>query len=450
MDINVFKEKLFAQGRAAGFSDMELYSSVNKSTQIRVFKGEVDNFTLSEEGGFSFRGVYNGKLGYAFTEVLDQEAIEMLIRDALENAQVVDDEDEVIIFGGSQSYPEFSAYSEGLANLEAVQLIQLAKDLEAKAYAADPRVKAVNYCMVAAGEGKTQISNTKELNLEQEGNMAYCYVSVVVAEGEDTKTFARFSSQRSLDKFDTAQIAGAAVLEATGLLGADSIDSGTYPVILRWEAATTLLHTFSGIFSAESVQKNLSLLKGKLGERIASELVTIVDDPLHLEGLYSTPFDAEGVATSTKTVVEKGVLKTFLHNLKTAKKDGVQSTGNAVKNSYKGSVSIAPTNMFIQPGAKSFEELVEGIDKGLVVIDLQGAHSGANPVSGDFSLGAFGYLVEGGKIIRPVNQITVAGNFFELLQDITGVGSDMHFGLPGGSQLGSPSLLISKLSVAGK
>jgi PmbA protein len=106
--------------------------------------------------------------------------------------------------------------------------------------------------------------------------------------------------------------------------------------------------------------------------------------------------------------------------------------------------------MFIQPGSKSLADLVAGIDKGLVVIDLQGAHSGANPVSGDFSLGAFGYLVEGGKIIRPVNQITVAGNFFELLQDITGVGSDMHFGLPGGSQLGSPSLLISKLSVAGK
>lgn len=450
MDLNKFKELVFERGRKAGFTDMEIFHQSASDLSVKVYKGEVDSYTLAEAGGYSFRGLYNGQVGYAYTEILDEDALAMLVRDALENALVIDDEDKPYIFAGSDKYPEFRGFDPNLAKVTAQEKIALAKDLEAKAYAQDKRVRAVNYCMVASGEDHVSIANTKGLDLNYAGNGAYCYISVVVTEGEDTKTFGRFASVHDFSNFDCDALAKGAVQEAVGLLGAAPVESGSYPVLLRWEAATILLAAFAGIFSAENVQKNLSLLKGKLGEKIAAEQVSIVDDPLLPRGMYSAPFDAEGVATKTKTVVEQGKLVTFLHNLKTAAKDGTQSTGNAAKGSYKSSVGIAPTNMFIKPGKKSLDEIIAGIDQGIVVVDLQGAHSGTNPVSGDFSLGAFGYLVEQGKIVRPVNQITIAGNFVAMLQDVAEVGSDLNFGLPSGSMIGSPSLLVRNLAVAGK
>jgi len=233
-------------------------------------------------------------------------------------------------------------------------------------------------------------------------------------------------------------------------LGASTVASGEYRILLRRDVARDLLATFASVFSAESVQKGLSLLQGKLGQSIASPLVTLVDDPLLEDGAASAPFDGEGVASRRTQVVEAGQLKTYLHNLKTAKKDGVESTGNASRPSFKSPVGIAPTNLFIQPGQVPYGDLVQALGDGLIIINVQGTHSGANPVSGDFSLGAYGYLVEGGRIVRPVEQITIAGNFFKLLEKVEVVGSDLEFGSPGArGNVGAPSLIIGGLAVAG-
>lgn len=449
MDLNQFKELVFSKGKDAGFTDMEVYYQSANNLAIKVFKGEVDSYTLAESGGYSFRGLYRGNLGYAYTEVLDQESVDILVRDALENAEIIDAEEQPQIFAGSQNYPEYQGVNASLAKVEPQEKIDLAKAIEAAAHALDDRVRAVNYCMLASGDEQVRIMNSKGLDLTHSRNAAYAYVSVVVNEGDDTKTFGNFDTIGDFAKFDPEELARGAVKEAVALLGASPVQSGDYPIILRWEAAATLLGTFAGIFSAENVQKNLSLLKGKLGEVIAAETITIVDDPLLPQGLSSAPFDAEGVASRPKTVVDGGRLTTFLHNLKTAAKDGVESTGNAAKGSYKSSVGVAPSNMFIQPGNISLADMVAGVEKGLIIIDLQGTHSGANPVSGDFSLSAYGYLVEQGKIVRPVNQITIAGNFVTMLKDVEAVGTDLRFSLPSESMFGAPSLLIKGLAVSG-
>jgi len=449
MDLNKFKDLVFGKGKAVGFTDMEIFHQSSSDLSIKVFKGEVDSYTLAESGGYSFRGLYNGNMGYSYTETLDEASVDMLVRDAMENAEVIDDEDKPIIYSGSDQYPDYDGVNLSLREITSEQKIELAKKMEADAISMDERVCSVNYCLLASGEDQVNIMNSKGLNLKHSLNAAYAYLSVVVSEGDDTKTFGNFATIHDFSQFDTQVLAQGAVKEAIGLLGASPVESGEYPVLLRWEAAATLLGTFAGIFSAENVQKNLSLLKGKLGEKIASQLVTVVDDPLLPRGMYSAPFDAEGVAAKTKTVIDQGSLVTYLHNLKSAAKDDVKSTGNASKGSYKSSVGIAPTNMFIKAGEESLDALVAKIDRGIIIIDLQGTHSGANPVSGDFSLSAFGYLVEKGKVVRPVNQITIAGNFIEMLQDVTAIGNDLKFGLPSGSMFGSPSLLVKKLAVAG-
>jgi len=167
-------------------------------------------------------------------------------------------------------------------------------------------------------------------------------------------------------------------------------------------------------------------------------------------GLASKSFDGEGVACKYKKVVDKGVLKTYLYNLKTAKKDGVDTTGNASKGSYKSSIGISPSNFFVEKGERTLDEMVADIDKGILITELQGLHSGLNSVSGDFSLAALGFLIQDGKISRPVEQITMAGNYFDMLKNIEETGSDLKFGMPGEAYIGSPSLRIKKLSIAGE
>ena len=186
-------------------------------------------------------------------------------------------------------------------------------------------------------------------------------------------------------------------------------------------------------------------MKGRLGGKIAADIVSIRDDPLLDQLPGSAVFDGEGVAARNKTIVENGVFKTFLHNRKTAKKDGVEPTGNGFKASFKTAVGIAPSNFYIAAGDKSREELIAGMGDGLIITNLEGLHSGANSVSGDFSLSAEGFLVRGGKTVRAVEQSTIAGNFFSLLRDIGAAAADLEFK----GNVSSPSVLIRELSVAG-
>ncbi len=202
------------------------------------------------------------------------------------------------------------------------------------------------------------------------------------------------------------------------------------------------------MFFAERVQKGLSLLTGKLDQPIASRSITILDDPFEADNPRA--FDAEGVPSVRTTVVENGVLKSYLYNLKSAKKDGVASTSNAGRAGAAGPVNTSPSNFYIVKGEKSFDALRTMLNNGLIITELSGLHAGLNPISGDFSLIAKGLLVENGEVVRSVDQITVAGNFLTMMQGIEEVGADLRFGPPGFGRIGSPSLLIGKLIVSGK
>ena len=191
----------------------------------------------------------------------------------------------------------------------------------------------------------------------------------------------------------------------------------------------------------------MSLLAGKEGEKIAADCVTLMDDPHMPGGLASSPFDAEGVATKVKAVIENGKLTTLLHNLKTARKAGVRSTGNANKGGYAAPIGVSPSNFYFKPGNKTLAELMQDMGDGLVITEVSGLHAGANPVSGDFSLLAKGYIVEKGQKGRAVEQITVAGNFYALLKNIRAFGSDLEFV---GSPVGSPSVDVGEMNIAGK
>ncbi|CAM3385356.1 TldD/PmbA family protein [Aeromicrobium ponti] len=449
MNLQEFKEKLFHLGEQHGFTDMELYYEREEKFACELYKGKIDSYDTSEVFGTSFRGLYEGKMGYAFTEKLDEESLSFLIENAKENAQFIEDEVQEEIFAGSEKYEEGNFYSTNLADVSIHEKINLLKEIEKHIYAYDERVTGTDYFMLSSGETKRAIMNSKGLNLREKKNHVGIYVSVIVKQGDQVKNGEYSKFTRNFSILKPEEIAKHAVEEALSQLDAQSAESKNYPVLLRNDAASALLQTFTPIFSAENTQKGQSALNGKTGEAISVPSLSIVDDPFLEEGLLSSSFDSEGVATVKKDIVKSGKLVSLMHNRKTAQKEGVESTGNAYKASYKGALTVAPTNLHVVPSDKSYHEIVSSISEGIVITELSGLHSGANTVSGDFSIAANGYFVKDGKIKNAINQMTIAGNFYELLNNIEAIGSDLEFsmGFMASGYIGSPSLLIKKLAV---
>lgn len=449
MEYQVFVDRLFELGKKEGFTDMEVYFQEDKNFETTVFNQEVDKFSISEVAGLSFRGLFKEKMGYAFTEILDEASIDMLVNDARDNALAIESEDKVEISEPKTGYKEVIAFDENLSAVSKAEKIDFLKKMEEEAKGLDPRVKAVTYNLFMESEGSVKISNTKGMDLESKHNIGFVYLNILATEGEENKTGHKLLVDRDFRDFDYKAVAKEAVEETISQFGAKSVASKQYPVVLRNECAASMLGAFQSVFNAEIVQKDLSLMKGKINEKVAADCVTLVDNPFMEGGFANTSFDAEGTPTERTDIIQAGELKTFLHNNKTALKDGIKSTGNASKGSYKSSISIAASNLYIEKGDKTFDQLID-MEEGLVITSLQGLHSGLNTISGDFSLAANGFLVENGKMTRAVDQITVAGNLKDLLLDIEAVGNDLEFTFPGSSFVASPSIKIKSLAIAGE
>lgn len=447
MELELFVDSLFKKASEAGFSEYEVYYVDRESLGISVYKEEVEKYNLNNSSGLSFRGKLGDRIGYSYTEILDEDAIDMLVKKAKENVSAIENNDIQFIYEGDKEYKEISTYYEALENLAPDKLINIAINMEKEAKKYCDKVESFSGCAISYSSGKYGIINSKGLNLKNKSNLLTAYVVPIVKDGENMYDGCGYVVAKSLDEIDPAKIAKMGVDEALSKIGATSIPAGNYKVIINNEAMVSLLSTFAGIFSGDAVQKGLSLLKGKEGEIIASDIVNLVDDPHLKDGLASVAFDDEGVATVKTYLIQDGKLNTLLHNLKTANKAGVKSTGNGFKASYASPISVSPTNFYIEPGVNSLEEMTKKIDKGLIITDLAGLHSGANSITGDFSLAAKGFYIENGVKTHPVEQITVAGNFFTLLTDIEEVGNDLKFPM---SSVGSPSIMIKELSIAGE
>ncbi|WP_294399540.1 TldD/PmbA family protein [uncultured Clostridium sp.] len=447
MELNLFVKELFSKAQKEGFSEYEVYYVDRESLSISVYKEEVEKYNLNNSAGLSFRGKFGDRIGYSYTEILDEDAIEMLVKKAKENVLAIENNDIQFIYEGDKEYKEISTYHEDLEDIPADKLINIAISMEKEAKKYCNKVESFSGCSVSYSSGKYGIINSKGLNLSNKSNLLTAYVVPIVKDLDKMYDGCGYVVAKSLNDVKPDKIAKMGVDEALSKIGGTSIASGNYKVIINNEAMVSLLSTFAGIFSGDAVQKGLSLLKDKEGEIIATDIVNLVDDP-HLEdGLASVSFDDEGVATLKTYLIKNGKLNSLLHNLKTANKAGVKSTGNGFKASYASPISVSPTNFYIEPGINSLEEMTKKINKGLIITDFAGLHSGANSITGDFSLAAKGFYIEDGIKTHPVEQITVAGNFFTLLNNIEEIGSDLKFPM---SSVGSPSIVIKELSIAGE
>lgn len=447
MELKQFINKLFEEARINGFTEYEVYYVDRENLSINIYKEEVEKYNLNTSYGLSFRGKINGKIGYSYTEILDEDAIKMLVKNAKEGALSIENEDIQFIYKGDDKYENIDTYHKELENIEADKLIKLALEMEKEAKALDSRVSSFGGCGIGYSKAKYGIINSNGLDLENKSNSLTAYVVPIIKEGENMHDGFGYTIAKSLDDVNPKKIAKDGINEAISRIGGKSVPSGKYETIIYNEAMVSLLSTFAGVFSGDAAQKGLSLLKDKEGQMIANSIVTLVDNP-HLEdGLASVGFDDEGVATIKKDIIKDGKLITLLHNLKTAYKGNTKSTGNGFKSSYASPVGVSPTNFYIEKGEKSLEELMSEINEGLLITEFAGLHSGANSITGDFSLAAKGFYIKDGKKDFPVEQITIAGNFFDVLKNIVQIGNDLKFPM---SSVGSPSVKVEGLSVAGE
>ena len=434
-------DKLFEVASSKGVEDLQIYFVDSNEFEIGVFKSELETYTIANTQKLSVKGIYEGKMGTVTTEVLTDDVIDFLVDSVIASAKTIESEDEVFIYEGDKEYKKIKGiYNESLNNVTAKQKIIDSYKLEELIKSKDERIKMAQV-FYQDGSNHVRIINSKGLNLEKLVNDGIIGAQVVANDGKDQRSAFEYTRSNDYSDFNLENLASLAVEKAVALLGATPCKSGEYEILLTKEASSSLLAPHVSMFSAESVQKNVSLLKGKIGKVIGSTKISIIDDPFMEKSVKSGAFDDEGVATTYKELVKEGILTGFMHNLKTAKKDDVKSTGN----SFIGR-GIAPTNLYIKPGNFKYEDAIKIMKKGIVITDLAGTHAGANPISGDFSLQASGFLVENGEIIRPVALITVAGNYLDLLKDVTQVCDDLKFNF---SYVGSPSLLIKSLMVSG-
>ena len=440
MKREAFVKELLALAKNRGCQQAEVFEAWSEDFAVNVCDGEFDRYESAATDGLSLRVKVSGKDGYAFTQAFEEP--EILVQKAMDNARAIESEDDHPMQVGGLAYETVTGQPSPFAALSEQERIALAVKMEAVAKAADPRVLRLMDCEVGVTKGGVAMENTLGLSVSREAGMSYCYAVPVIQEGEEVRI--GFAFRRGREAMDVEACAREAVQVAVEKLGAKPVPSGEYAVILKNGAASALLSGFSGIFSAAAAQKGLSLLKDMEGQTVGSGTVTIWDDPFH--PIAPRAFDGEGTPTKKKAVVEAGILKTLLHNLKTAKKAGVESTGNASRPSAASTVGVGTHVFYMEPGQERLEALQERMGSGLVITDLEGLHAGLNPISGDFSLKAEGYLVENGKKVRPVNEITVAGNFLKLLKAVEAVGSDLEFHQ---GSTAAPSLLISGLSVGG-
>ncbi len=434
-------DKFFALAKEAGIEEAELSVSTSNSLSISLFHGEIDNYSVKTSSAFKARGIINGKFG---TIVSDTFKPEFFVDEIVKNAKVIENDDPAIIFKGSEKYHKIKTYNKELGNVPVQTKIDTCFALEKKLGEIDERIVDIEGVHYSEGTTSFVLMNSHGLNLKDKTNNYMFYGAVIAKDEKSTKSGFEIVLDNDFSKINVDDIATKAVQKAVAQLGGEPCESKTYKAVLDAEVFANFVEVYMNHASSEEVQKNSSLFAGKLGQKVASRKVTIEDKPLQKGSVYSRWFDDEGVATYNKPIIKNGVLQTYLYNLSTAAKEGVESTGNGFGGSKIG---VSPAVLVVKPGKKTKEELFQEVGDGVYITEVSGMHAGMNSQSGNFSLQSTGFLIKDGKLDRALDVITVSGNLVDLFNDVVEV-SNENIIIPGG--VTSSAVLLKKLNVGGK
>jgi len=424
-------------------ADVTVYESDEFSTALRLGQIEKLKEAASKALGLRvFRGVRSAS---SFSSDFSAASLDRLVERTLAMAQVTSEDPasglpDAALLGRHEG--DLQLYSEDVATLTTEERIDYARRAEQAALAADPRIKNSEGAWFEASVGRRAYANS--LGFVGSYRSSYCAGSVApVAEEGGMQRDYWYSVARRRSGLDSPESVGRKAAERTlRKLGGRKRATCQAPVIFDPETAPSLIgHIFEAV-RGDAIYRSASFLTGKMGQRVANENVTILDDGLRPGGFGTRPFDGEGIPASVTSVIEKGVLSNYLLNCYTARKLNMRTTGNASRG-VSGPPGVGPKNFYLAPGPHSAEEIRKSVKSGFYVTDLIGF--GVNIVTGDYSRGAAGMWIENGEFAYPVEEVTIAGNLTEILNHIDMVGSDLEFH----SAIAAPTLLISGLTVAG-
>lgn len=434
-----------AAGRGA--AEVEVYGEASTSRRIKVYQQAVEELVAAQRRGLGVRVFRDGAVGYAYTSDLSAAGLDDVVRRAIDHAAVSDPDQSAALPAPAGAPAAVTPFDERLGAATDDQRIAVALNVEAAALAADPRVKTVEDTVYADADGEVFIASSSGVRGTYRANHCYAFAYVLAEQDAQVETGYSFTLARALEDLDPAGCGREAATRACQLLGARKCPSMKVPVVLDPFIAASFFGVLSSALTADAVQKNRSLFAGREGQRVAAELLDLVDDGTLADGPDSAPFDGEGTPCRRTPLISGGVLQGFLYDTYTARKAGRQSTGNGLRPSYAGLPGVAPTNLVVAGPATPLAEIIAGLDKGVLVTNVVGVHSGANPVTGQFSVGMNGLLIEGGELTTPVREVTLAGDILGMLSGIRALGDDARW-IPSGS-IFTPSVLIEGMAISG-
>jgi len=416
------------------------------STVVRM--GEVETLKEASSRGMGLRVFLGKRVASTYSSDFSREGVERLVAGALELAKVTSEDPCAGLPDAAElgSLPgDLKLYYDDVLCFPPEQRIEYARRAEKAALDEDPRIRNSEGGGFDASTGRKILASS--LGFLGEYQRSYCSITAVPIAQDENGSMQRdywYSAARSLARLDSPESVGREAARRTvRRLGARKVPSTKVPIVFDRTVAGSLLgHVFEAA-SGDAIYRHSSFLTGKLGEKIAGDNITIIDDGTMPGGFGTSPFDGEGIPTRKTVVVEDGVLKSYLLNTYTARKLGLQTTGNASRG-LAGNPGIGPGNFFLQPGLHSPQQIIAGVKRGFFVTEFLGF--GVNLVTGDFSRGATGLWIENGELTFPVEEVTVAGNFKEMLNNIAEIGSDLEFR----SSTACPTLRIEGMTLAGE
>jgi PmbA protein len=443
-DLRALVERVVA--RAKPGEQVEVFAATGSSTTVKAYKGEVESLTSAQSAGVGIRVIIDHRQGFAYAGTLDEDVIREVLDDARDNAAFGEpDEFSALAAGDGVAPVDQDLWNDDLVAFAAERKVALAIALERAVRGRDPRVTGVRAAIYGDSHGHAAIASTAGLRADWRDTHCSISVSALAVQDGETKIGAAVASGRDPLLLDIEGIAADAVKRAVQLFGARPVPSQRLPVLFEPRLAATIIGIAGGTLTADRVQRGRSPFANRVGEKVASDRFVLVDDPTNSDSIGADIYDGEGLACRPNVLIDGGVLQGFLHNSYTGRRAKAASTGSAVRG-YRSTPGVGCQVLAVAPGTRSADQVLASIDHGFAVQSMTGLHSGYNPVSGDFSVGAEGLMIRNGALAEPVCEVTMASTLQRLLLDIREVGADREW-LPGGT--GSATIVIDDVALGG-
>jgi PmbA protein len=433
---------------------LEVYVTRGTETEVHAYEGEVESLTSADSSGVGIRVLIDGpegqgnQLGFAWAGSLDPSVIADALRDARDNARyATPDPDVVLAEPDGVGAVELDLWDDGVITTPMDEKIALALELERATCNTDPRVRRVRSAEYSDSRGEMALASTTGIRSTARRTNAFVSVEAIAVEGDETQVDYAYSVGRSPQDLNPEEASADAVLRSTRLLGARKAKSSRCTVVFDPRVVAQLLSVVSTALSGEALVKQRSFFAGRIGESVADGSVTLVDDPTDGRAFSASSYDGEGLACRRNALISDGVLRMFVFDTVSARRAQTAATGSAVRGGFAGTPTAGCRALVLTPGSKDAQQVVAAVGDGLYVQSVSGMHSGVNPVSGDFSVGAEGLMIRSGALSEPIREVTVASTLQRMLQAVVEIGSDLTW-LPGVAA--GQTLAIADMSLSGE